>query len=90
MRKSPLRRARYQADMAYSKKRMISFESDKDQRKQFKEMTKELDDYILELYDKIDKDHNVNAKMKIWIFHGIRLIQMTNIIFILRTMEMRL
>ena len=46
------------------KKRMISFESDKDQRKQFKEMTKELDDYILELYDKIDKDHNANAKMK--------------------------
>lgn len=43
---------------------MISFESDKDQRKQFKEMTKELDDYILELYDKIDKDHNANAKMK--------------------------
>ena len=36
----------------------------KDQRKQFKEMTKELDDYILELYDKIDKDHNANAKMK--------------------------
>lgn len=31
---------------------MISFESDKDQRKQFREMTKELDDYILELYDK--------------------------------------
>lgn len=46
------------------KKRMISFESDEDQRKQFKEMTKELDDYILELYDKIDKDHNANAKMK--------------------------
>ena len=46
------------------KKRMISFESDKDQRKQFKGMTKELDDYILELYDKIDKDHNANAKMK--------------------------
>lgn len=43
---------------------MISFESDEDQRKQFKEMTKELDDYILELYDKIDKDHNANAKMK--------------------------
>ncbi len=34
--------------MEYSKKRMISFESDEDQRKQFKEMTKELDDYILE------------------------------------------
>ena len=46
------------------KKRMIGFETDKEQRKQFKEMTKELDDYILELYDKIDKDHNANAKMK--------------------------
>lgn len=64
------------------KKRMISFESDKDQRKQFKEMTKELDDYILELYDKIDKDHNANAKMKNMVFHGIRLIQMTNIFYI--------
>lgn len=46
------------------KKRMISFETNKDQRKQFREMTKYLDDYILELYDKIDKDHNANAKMK--------------------------
>ena len=46
------------------KKRMIGFETDKEQRKQFKEMTKELDDYISELYDKIDKDHNANAKMK--------------------------
>ena len=46
------------------KKRMISFETDKDQRKQFKVMTKYLDDYISELYDKIDKDHNANAKMK--------------------------
>lgn len=46
------------------KKRMIGFETDKEQRKQFKKMTKELDDYISELYDKIDKDHNANAKMK--------------------------
>lgn len=33
------------------KKRMIGFETDKEQRKQFKKMTKELDDYISELYD---------------------------------------
>lgn len=46
------------------KKRMTSFETEKDRRKQFKEMTKELEAYITELYDKIDKDHNANAKMK--------------------------
>ena len=27
-------------------------------------MTEEVGDYILELYDKIDKDHNTNIKMK--------------------------
>ena len=43
---------------------MTSFETEKDRRKQFKEMTKELEAYIAELYDKIDKDHNANAKMK--------------------------
>lgn len=43
---------------------MISFETDKDQRKQFKKMTRDLDEYISELYDKIDKEHNANVKMK--------------------------
>lgn len=46
------------------KKRMTRFETEKGRRKQFKEMTKELEAYIAELYDKIDKDHNANAKMK--------------------------
>ena len=46
------------------KKRVSSFETDRDQKKQFKELTKELEEYIAELYDKIDKDHNANAKMK--------------------------
>ena len=46
------------------KKRMISFETDKEQREQFKEMTEDLENYISELYDKIDKDHNANTKMK--------------------------
>ena len=46
------------------RKRVVKFETSKDQKKQFKEMTKELEAYIVELYDKIDKDHNANVKMK--------------------------
>lgn len=35
----------------------------KDQKKQFKEMTKELEAYIAELYDKIDKDNKKNINL---------------------------
>ena len=40
------------------KKRISEFEIDKNKRKQFKDKTKKLEDYISELYEKIDKEHN--------------------------------
>lgn len=46
------------------KKRGIKFEASKDKKKQFKKMTKDLEDYISELYEKIDKEHNANVRMK--------------------------
>ena len=46
------------------KKRMTEYEKNKNNRTQFKEMTRELDDYISELYGKIDTEHNDNVRMK--------------------------
>lgn len=46
------------------KKRMTEYEKNKNNRTQFKEMTRELDDYISELYEKIDTEHNDNVRMK--------------------------
>ena len=46
------------------KKRISEFEIDKNKRKQFKDKTKKLEDYISELYEKIDKEHNAHVKIK--------------------------
>ena len=46
------------------KKRISEFEIDKNKRKQFKDKTKKLEDYIQELYEKIDKEHNAHVKIK--------------------------
>lgn len=46
------------------KKRMTEYEKNKNNRTQFKEMTRNLDDYISELYEKIDTKHNANVRMK--------------------------
>ena len=43
---------------------MKFFEIDKNKRKQFKDKTKKLEDYISELYEKIDKEHNAHVKIK--------------------------
>lgn len=40
------------------------YESDKDMENQFLDMTKELDAYIVELYEKIAKNNTGNSKMK--------------------------
>lgn len=45
-------------------KQVNEFELDKERKKQFKELTKELKSYINELYDHIDKEHNANKKMR--------------------------
>ena len=46
------------------KKRLEDYETNKEQKKQFKHMTQELEAYIIELYSKIDADDDAKKKMK--------------------------
>lgn len=63
------------------KKRVQTFESDKDKRKQFKDMINGTELYINELFQKI-KSQNGKRKKIIWIFQDIRWMSIMYRIFI--------